>query len=51
MHPVTVFFVCFIGYALLGIPGILLAIPVATILKASAVETYWGLKNFQITAS
>ena len=34
----------------MGIIGMLLAIPIATILKSSAVETYWGLKNYRITA-
>jgi predicted PurR-regulated permease PerM len=50
MHPVTVIFVLIIGNSLMGILGMLLAIPIATILKSSAVETYWGLKNYRITA-
>jgi predicted PurR-regulated permease PerM len=50
MHPVTVIFVLIIGNSLMGIIGMLLAIPIATILKTSAVETYWGLKNYRITA-
>jgi predicted PurR-regulated permease PerM len=50
MHPVTVIFVLIIGNSLMGIAGMLLAIPIATILKSSAVETYWGLKNYRITA-
>lgn len=50
MHPVTVIVVLIIGNSLMGIAGMLLAIPVATVLKASAVETYWGLKNYHITA-
>ena len=50
MHPVTVIFVLIIGNSLMGIVGMLLAIPIATILKSSAVETYWGLKNYRITA-
>jgi predicted PurR-regulated permease PerM len=50
MHPVTVIIVLIIGNSLMGIPGMLLAIPLATILMVSASETYWGLKNFQITA-
>jgi len=49
MHPVTVIFVLIIGNSLMGIAGMLLAIPIATILKSSAVETYWGLKNYRIT--
>jgi putative permease len=50
MHPVTVIFVLIIGNSLMGIAGMLLAIPIATILKSSAIESYWGLKNYQITA-
>jgi predicted PurR-regulated permease PerM len=50
MHPVTVIVVLIIGNSLMGIAGMLLAIPIATILKSSAVETYWGLKNYRITA-
>lgn len=50
MHPLTVILVLVIGNELMGVAGMLLAIPIATILKASAVETYWGLKNYQITA-
>jgi putative permease len=50
MHPLTVIIVLIVGNELMGVAGMLLAIPLATILKASAVETYWGLKNYQITA-
>ncbi len=50
MHPVTVILVLLIGNTLMGVAGMLLAIPIATILKASATETYWGLKNYRITA-
>jgi predicted PurR-regulated permease PerM len=50
MHPVTVIIVLIIGNSLMGILGMLLAIPIATILKSSSVETYWGLKNYRITA-
>lgn len=50
MHPLTVILVLVVGNELMGVAGMLLAIPIATILKASAVETYWGLKNYQITA-
>ncbi len=50
MHPVTVIFVLIVGNTLMGIAGMLLAIPLATILKATAVETYWGLKHYRITA-
>lgn len=50
MHPLTVLLLLIIGHEILGIGGMLLAIPLATIVKVSAVETYWGLKNYRITA-
>ena len=50
MHPLMVILVLIIGHELLGIAGLVVAIPLATILKASANETYWGLKHYSITA-
>ncbi len=50
MHPLMVILVLIVGHELLGIAGLVLAIPLATILKAAAVETYWGLKHYSITA-
>jgi predicted PurR-regulated permease PerM len=50
MHPLTVLLLLIIGHEVLGVGGMLLAIPLATIIKVSAVETYWGLKNYRITA-
>jgi predicted PurR-regulated permease PerM len=50
MHPVTVILVLIIGNELMGVAGMLVAIPLFTILKASATETFWGLKNYRITA-
>jgi predicted PurR-regulated permease PerM len=50
MHPLVVILVLIVGHELLGIAGLVVAIPLATILKASANETYWGLKHYSITA-
>jgi len=50
MHPLSVLLLLIIGHEMLGIGGMLLAIPVSTIIKVSAVETYWGFKNYRITA-
>jgi predicted PurR-regulated permease PerM len=50
MHPLTVILVLIVGNELMGIAGMLVAIPIATILKVSTVETYWGLRNYRITA-
>lgn len=50
MHPLTVILLLLLGHEILGIGGMLLAIPLATIVKVSAVESFWGLKNYRITA-
>jgi predicted PurR-regulated permease PerM len=50
MHPLTVLLLLILGHEILGVGGMLLAIPLGTIIKVSAVETYWGLKNYRITA-
>lgn len=50
MHPLTVILVLIVGNELMGIAGMLVAIPIATIFKVSTVETYWGLRNYRITA-
>jgi putative permease len=49
MHPLTVIVVCIVGNQLMGVLGMLLAIPLYTILKVTAVESYWGLKHYRIT--
>jgi len=50
MHPLTVIVVLIVGNQMLGILGMLIAIPVYTILKVTAVESYWGLKHYRITS-
>jgi putative permease len=50
MHPLMVILVLIVGHELLGIAGLIVAIPLATVLKVSASETYWGLKHYSITA-
>ena len=50
LHPVTVIILLLLGNTLLGVAGMLVIIPIFTILKTSAIETYWGLRNYQITA-
>jgi len=49
IHPLTVIIVLLVGNELLGIAGMLLAIPLFTVLKVAAKETYWGLKSYHIT--
>ena len=50
MHPVAVVLVLIIGHQLMGVTGMIISIPIATILRVSATETYWGLKHYTITA-
>ena len=49
MHPLTIVFTILIGSQLMGIVGMVLAIPVYTVMKVTARETNWGLKNYRIT--
>jgi predicted PurR-regulated permease PerM len=51
MHPLAVVLVLLFGHELMGIAGLVLAMPIATILRVTAVETYWGLKHYRITSS
>jgi putative permease len=50
MHPVAVVLTLIIGHQLMGVAGMVISIPIATILRVCATETYWGLKNYTITA-
>jgi predicted PurR-regulated permease PerM len=49
MHPLTIVFTILIGSQLLGIVGMVLAIPIYTVMKVTARETNWGLKHYRIT--
>lgn len=49
IHPLTMFIVILIGNELLGVIGMVLAIPMYTIIVVTAKETNWGLKNYRIT--
>ena len=49
MHPLTIVFTIIIGSQLLGIVGMVLAIPIYTVMKVTARETNWGLKHYRIT--
>ncbi len=51
MHPLTIVLTILIGSKLLGIVGMVLAIPIYTVIKVTARETNWGLKNYRITRS
>jgi len=49
IHPLTMFLVILIGGELLGVMGMVLSIPIYTIILVTAKETNWGLKSYRIT--
>jgi predicted PurR-regulated permease PerM len=49
MHPLTIIIVILLGSQLLGVLGMVLAIPIYTIITVTARETNWGLKSYRIT--
>ncbi|MBU2491166.1 MAG: AI-2E family transporter [Bacteroidetes bacterium] len=48
MHPLVIIILILAGSQLLGIFGMLLAVPVATVIKTAAREIYLGYKNYKI---
>ncbi|MBI2430112.1 MAG: AI-2E family transporter [Ignavibacteriales bacterium] len=49
IHPLTMFIVILVGNETLGVMGMVLAVPIYTIILVTAKETNWGLKNYRIT--
>lgn len=49
MHPLIIILLILIGGKLLGVFGMLLAVPAATVIKTAAKEIYYGYKNYKIT--
>lgn len=49
IHPLTMFLVILIGNETMGVMGMVLAIPIYTVILVTAKETNWGLKNYKIT--
>lgn len=49
IHPLTMFIVILIGNEILGVMGMVLAVPIYTIIFVTAKETNWGLKKYKIT--
>ncbi len=47
-HPLEIFVVIFAGASLAGIPGMIAAIPVYTILRVSVIELHSGYKQYRI---
>jgi predicted PurR-regulated permease PerM len=49
IHPLVMFLVILIGNEVLGVTGMVLAVPIYTIITVTARETNWGLKHYTIT--
>jgi len=47
-HPLEIFIIIFAGASLAGIPGMIAAIPVYTILRVSVSELYEGYRGYRI---
>lgn len=48
LHPLTIIIAILIGGQLMGIFGMLLAVPIASIIKVTVAELAWGFKNYRI---
>ena len=48
MHPLIIIILILIGSETLGVIGMLLAVPVATVIKTAVKEIYFGYKNYKI---
>ncbi len=48
IHPLVIIIVIFIGEQLLGVLGMLIAVPVTGILKVLVKETIWSFKNYRL---
>jgi predicted PurR-regulated permease PerM len=47
-HPLVILFVVLVGAQLAGIIGMLLAIPITTILRVTGEQVLWSLRNYRI---
>lgn len=48
MHPVAILFIILVGAETAGIIGMLLAIPLATVIKISITQISWSLNNYRV---
>lgn len=48
LHPLMIILLILMGSQLMGIMGMLLAVPAATVVKTAAREIYFGYKNYKI---
>ncbi len=51
LHPLTVIIVILLGSQIMGLLGMVLAIPIYTVLTVTAKQANWGLKNYRITGT
>ncbi len=49
MHPLMIIVLILIGSQLLGVVGMLLAVPIATVIKTASREIYYGFKYYKIS--
>lgn len=49
MHPLTVVLLILVAAELKGVLGMVLAMPLYTVFRVVAKETYWGLESYRIT--
>lgn len=48
LHPLVIILLILVGSELLGVFGMLLAVPTATVIRTAAREIYYGYKNYKI---
>lgn len=48
IHPLLIIILILVGSQAMGILGMLLAVPAATVIKSAAREIYYGYKNYRI---
>ncbi|MEQ8473076.1 MAG: AI-2E family transporter [Marinoscillum sp.] len=50
-HPLEIFVIIFVGATIAGIPGMIAAIPVYTVLRVSSTEIYAGFNQYRVFKS
>lgn len=48
MHPVAILFIILVGAETAGILGMLIAIPIATVIKITINQISWSFNNYQV---
>lgn len=51
LHPIYILFVVLMGAELAGVLGMLLAIPVVTVIRITVTEIRWSLQNYHVFAN